>query len=213
MVYLADLGSLNGTRSTDNRGYGAGEPAARRRICFAGLCYQIEILGAAARQASQRSRQRRSLLVLKPQDPKARSSRSSSTSFPFLVNKRSEVFARYGERWPTSSSTCRAAMRTSSCERQPVYRGSRQHQRHLRRRRTPRRTRPPARQRRRGRLRRRLFRLSRGTGIRDTEAPQQRLDATHVATTSGHRGRHSDDLRHLGQLVPGHLLRRRRQRR
>jgi pSer/pThr/pTyr-binding forkhead associated (FHA) protein len=101
VVYLADLGSLNGT--TVN-GQAVGkipvklQPGAE--VCFAGLCYQIEILGAAAKRVSQRSGAVPVMLVLKPENPGSPLEPIVVSQFPFLVNKKSEVFARYSEQLP-----------------------------------------------------------------------------------------------------------------
>jgi pSer/pThr/pTyr-binding forkhead associated (FHA) protein len=101
VVYLADLGSLNGT--TVN-GQAVGkipvklQPGAE--VCFAGLCYQIEILGAAAKRVSQRSGAAPVMLVLKPVTPESPLEPIVVSQFPFLVNKNSEVFARYSEQLP-----------------------------------------------------------------------------------------------------------------
>lgn len=101
VVYLADLGSLNGT--TVN-GQAVGkipvklQPGAE--VCFAGLCYQIEILGAAAKRVSQRSGAAPVMLVLKPETPESPLEPIVVSQFPFLVNKNSEVFARYSEQLP-----------------------------------------------------------------------------------------------------------------
>jgi pSer/pThr/pTyr-binding forkhead associated (FHA) protein len=101
VVYLADLGSLNGT--TVN-----GQAVDKIPIklqpgdeaCFAGLCYQIEILGAAAKRVSQSGRAAPVMLVLKPEHPENRLEPIVVSQFPFLVNKKSEVFARYSEQLP-----------------------------------------------------------------------------------------------------------------
>jgi pSer/pThr/pTyr-binding forkhead associated (FHA) protein len=101
VVYLADLGSLNGT--TVN-GQAVGnipvklQPGAE--VCFAGLCYQIEILGAAAMRVSQRSGAAPVMLVLKPENRQSPIEPIVVSQFPFLVNKKSEVFARYSEQLP-----------------------------------------------------------------------------------------------------------------
>ncbi len=101
VIYLADLGSLNGT-TVDGQAVGTAPVILRAgaEICFAGLCYQVEILGAAASQALQHSDRTLVALVLKPQDPGSGLEPIVVSEFPFLINKRDEVFARYGERWP-----------------------------------------------------------------------------------------------------------------
>jgi pSer/pThr/pTyr-binding forkhead associated (FHA) protein len=101
VVYLADLGSLNGT--TVN-----GQPVDKKpiklqpgaEVCFAGLCYQIEILGAAAKRVPQRSGSASVMLVLKPENPESPLEPIVISQFPFLVNKKSEVFARYTRQLP-----------------------------------------------------------------------------------------------------------------
>jgi len=101
VVYLADLGSLNGT--TVN-GQAVGKIPVKLQpgdeVCFAGLCYQIEILGAAAKRVSQRSGTAPVMLVLKPKTPESPLEPIVVSQFPFLVNKNSEVFARYSEQLP-----------------------------------------------------------------------------------------------------------------
>jgi pSer/pThr/pTyr-binding forkhead associated (FHA) protein len=101
MVYLADLGSLNGTRVN---GQAVDKIPVRLRpgaeVCFAGLCYQIEILGAAVKRESQGGRAAPAMLVLKPEHPESPLEPIVINQFPFLVNKKSEVFARYSEQLP-----------------------------------------------------------------------------------------------------------------
>lgn len=100
-VYLADIGSLNGTTAN-------GEAVDKipvklqsgSEVCFAGLCYQVEILGPADRGASQHSAAVPATLVLKPENPDAGLEPIVVSKFPFLVNKKSEVFARYAECLP-----------------------------------------------------------------------------------------------------------------
>ena len=116
VVYLADLGSLNGTtvngRAVDKIPVKL-QPGAE--VCFAGLCYQIEILGAAAKQVSQRSGAVPVMLVLKPEHPECALEPVVVSQFPFLVNKKSEVFARYASGCPIRSSISRVVTRISSC--------------------------------------------------------------------------------------------------
>jgi pSer/pThr/pTyr-binding forkhead associated (FHA) protein len=101
VVYLADLGSLNGTtvngQAVDKIPVKL-QPGAE--VCFAGLCYQIDILGAAAKRVSKRSGAVPVMLVLKPEHPEIALEPVVVSQFPFLVNKKSEVFARYAERLP-----------------------------------------------------------------------------------------------------------------
>jgi len=101
VVYLADLGSLNGTTvngQTVEKIPVRLQPGAE--VCFAGLCYQIEILGAAAKRESQQNRAVPVRLVLKPEHPESPLEPIVISQFPFLVNKKSEVFARYSDLLP-----------------------------------------------------------------------------------------------------------------
>jgi pSer/pThr/pTyr-binding forkhead associated (FHA) protein len=98
VVYLADLGSLNGT--TVNGQAVEKIPVKLQsgaEVCFAALCYQIEILGPAPRRVPPRSGIAPAMLVLKPEHPEGLLEPIVVSRFPFLVNKKSEVFARYGE--------------------------------------------------------------------------------------------------------------------
>jgi pSer/pThr/pTyr-binding forkhead associated (FHA) protein len=100
-VYLADLGSLNGT--TVNGQHVDKIPVKLRpgdELCFAGLCYQAEILGAAATQGAQAPLAAPLQLVLKPNHASGLLEPIVVSQFPFLVNKKSEVFSRYSERLP-----------------------------------------------------------------------------------------------------------------
>jgi pSer/pThr/pTyr-binding forkhead associated (FHA) protein len=101
VVYLADLGSLNGTtvngQAVDKIPIRL-QPGAE--VCFAGLCYQIEILGAAAKRVSQGSQAAPVMLVLRPENPESGLEPIVVSQFPFLVNKKSEVFARYSGQLP-----------------------------------------------------------------------------------------------------------------
>jgi pSer/pThr/pTyr-binding forkhead associated (FHA) protein len=101
VVYLADLGSLNGTtvngQAVDKIPIRL-QPGAE--VCFAGLCYQIEILGAVAKRVSPRSGAAPVMLVMKPEIPESPLEPIVISQFPFLVNKKSEVFARYSGQLP-----------------------------------------------------------------------------------------------------------------
>ncbi|MGD8616573.1 MAG: FHA domain-containing protein, partial [Gammaproteobacteria bacterium] len=98
VVYLADLGSLNGT--TVN-----GRPvdkvpvklSAGDELCFAGLCFQAEILGVAASQPA-RPAASPVKLILRPENPDYDLEPIVISQFPFLVNKKSQVFTRYLDR-------------------------------------------------------------------------------------------------------------------
>jgi pSer/pThr/pTyr-binding forkhead associated (FHA) protein len=101
VVYLADLGSLNGTTVNGRRVDKIPvklQPGAE--ICFAGLCYQAEILGAAAARVAQPRAVAPAMLVLKPEHPEPGLEPIVISQFPFLVSKKSEVFDRYAARLP-----------------------------------------------------------------------------------------------------------------
>jgi len=107
IVYIADLGSLNGTIVNGARVDTL--PLRLQRddeICFtAKLCYQIEILGAAAnRSADMQGSQHPVQLVLTPQKQQTVLEPIVVTQFPFLVNKASDVFSRYRETLPDEVS-------------------------------------------------------------------------------------------------------------
>ena len=101
VVYLADLGSLNGTTVNGQR---VDKIPVKLRpgdeLCFAGLCYQAELLGAAAKQGSAAPVAAPLQLLLKPEDGGGLLEPVVISQFPFLVNKKSEVFSRYSERLP-----------------------------------------------------------------------------------------------------------------
>ncbi len=108
VVYIADLGSLNGTTVNGSRVDSL--PVRLQRddeICFTGyLCYQIEILGAAANRSAgvHGSKQPPVKLILIPQKQQTVLEPIVVTQFPFLVNKASEVFSRYRETLPEEAS-------------------------------------------------------------------------------------------------------------
>jgi pSer/pThr/pTyr-binding forkhead associated (FHA) protein len=97
IVYIADLGSLNGTtvngQSVDSL------PVRLQRgdeICFTGyLCYQIEILGAAAKRQIEKAPSPPIQLILHPHSSQSPLEPIVVTQFPFLINKASDVFCRY----------------------------------------------------------------------------------------------------------------------
>jgi len=99
-VYIIDLGSLNGTTVNGQRI--EKQPVRLQRddeICFAGhLCYQSEILGMAASRALPATPPPPVHLILLPENPRLEPIVVSG--FPFLVNKVSEVFARYRDSFP-----------------------------------------------------------------------------------------------------------------
>src|SRR5690606_28195602 len=66
-IYLADLGSLNGT-TVEGRPVDKAPVELRpgAEICFAKLCYQVEILGSAANQPLLSSGPALTALVLMP---------------------------------------------------------------------------------------------------------------------------------------------------
>ena len=100
-VYLADLGSLNGT-SINGSNLDSQPVALQRgdRICFTDLCYEIELLGASSRQAPESGAQPPVQLVLVPERQKAVLEPIAVTRFPFLISKASDVFSRYREPLP-----------------------------------------------------------------------------------------------------------------
>lgn len=104
-VYIADLGSLNGT--TVNGASLDSLPVKLQRgdeICFTGhLCYQIEILGAAASQSSEEAIPSAVQLILTPVEQASILEPIVVTQFPFLVNKSSDVFSRYRNSLPEES--------------------------------------------------------------------------------------------------------------
>jgi predicted component of type VI protein secretion system len=96
IVYLADLGSLNGT-AVDGRRVGK-TPVQLHcgdEICFAGLCYQIEILRAVPSRIVEERVSPPLRLVLRPDNPQLSLEPIVVTEFPFLISKTSDVFARY----------------------------------------------------------------------------------------------------------------------
>lgn len=98
-VYLADLGSLNGTSVGGRRVDRI--PARLQRgdeICFAALCYQIEILGASGTRVVDIPSEPPLRLILRPEKSELALEPIVVTEFPFLINKNSAVFARYKER-------------------------------------------------------------------------------------------------------------------
>jgi len=95
-IYVADLGSTNGTllnaKPVDK------EPQVVRsgdRISFGGLAYTIEIVGATGQTASAPLR-----LVLTPERNTDVLESIVVLRFPFLINKYSDTFARYKEVLP-----------------------------------------------------------------------------------------------------------------
>jgi pSer/pThr/pTyr-binding forkhead associated (FHA) protein len=99
VVYLADLGSLNGT--TVN-----GRPVDKvpvkltpgDELCFAGLCYQVEILGVAGPPSPRVPKAPAVKLILRPESQEQGLEPIVVSQFPFLVNKKSQVFTRYLDR-------------------------------------------------------------------------------------------------------------------
>ena len=106
IVYIADLGSLNGT--TVNGQSVETLPVRLQRgdeICFTGyLCYQIEILGAAAKRPLERADSPLIQLILHTASQQPQLEPIVVTQFPFLVNKASDVFSRYRETLPKEVS-------------------------------------------------------------------------------------------------------------
>jgi pSer/pThr/pTyr-binding forkhead associated (FHA) protein len=105
-VYIADLGSLNGT--TVNGQTVETLPVRLQRgdeICFTGyLCYQIEILGAAANRSAERTAALSIQLILHPDRRQPQLEPIVVTQFPFLINKASDVFTRYKDTLPKEVS-------------------------------------------------------------------------------------------------------------
>ena len=105
VVYIADMGSLNGTAVNGQRVDTLPVRLQRGdRICFNDLCYQIEILGAASKQAVEQTAVPPVQLVLVPEQQKMKLEPIVVTRFPFLVNKASDVFSRYRETLPEEVS-------------------------------------------------------------------------------------------------------------
>lgn len=105
-VYIADLGSLNGT--TVNGENVDSLPVKLQRgdeICFTGhLCYQIEILGAVANRAVEAGAAPPVKVILTPEKQREILEPIVVTQFPFLINKTSDVFSRYSETLPKEVS-------------------------------------------------------------------------------------------------------------
>lgn len=106
VVYITDLGSLNGT--TVNAASVDSLPLRLKRgdqICFTGsLCYEIEILGAAANRPVDEPAALPVQVVLTPQHQQLGLEPIVITRFPFLVNKASDVFSRYKDALPKEIS-------------------------------------------------------------------------------------------------------------
>ncbi|MFA7388373.1 MAG: FHA domain-containing protein [Thiohalobacteraceae bacterium] len=105
VVYLADLGSLNGT-SVGGHPVGK-EPVSVHRgdeICFAGLCYQAEIVDVTATRGEPGPASPPLRLILWPENPQVSLEPIVVTEFPFLINKASDVFARYKDQLPADVS-------------------------------------------------------------------------------------------------------------
>jgi pSer/pThr/pTyr-binding forkhead associated (FHA) protein len=101
LVYIADLGSLNGT--TVNGGSVEKIPVRLQsgdELCVTGLCYQVEILGTVAHRELEEPASPPVRLVLVPAHPGAGIEPIVVSQFPFLVNKTSEVFERYKDTLP-----------------------------------------------------------------------------------------------------------------
>jgi pSer/pThr/pTyr-binding forkhead associated (FHA) protein len=103
IVYIADLGSLNGTtvngKSVDST------PVRLKRgdeICFTSyLCYRIDILGVSASIEAKEPATPHVQLVLKPQKHQLLLEPIVVSRFPFLINKTSDVFSRYKDSLPS----------------------------------------------------------------------------------------------------------------
>jgi pSer/pThr/pTyr-binding forkhead associated (FHA) protein len=105
VVYVTDLASLNGT-SVNGESVGTLPVRLQRgdRICFTDLCYQIEILGSAARSPAEQPEAPPVQLILVPEKQKMTLEPIVVTRFPFLVNKASDVFSRYRRTLPEEVS-------------------------------------------------------------------------------------------------------------
>ena len=105
VVYIADLGSLNGT--TVNESSVDSLPLRLGRgdhICFTGeLCYEIEILGATVNRPADEPAVPVQV-VLTPEHAHLGLEPIVITQFPFLVNKSSDVFTRYKDSLPKEIS-------------------------------------------------------------------------------------------------------------
>ncbi len=105
IIYLVDLGSLNGT-TVSGRRVGK-EPQRLQRgdeICFAGLCFQAELLDATASYSDKSAINPPTRLILWSENPQLSLEPIVITEFPFLINKESDVFARYQEQLPKDVS-------------------------------------------------------------------------------------------------------------
>ena len=106
IVYIVDLGSLNGT--TVNGQSVETVPVRLQRgdeICLTGsLCYQIEILGASSNRPLKHAPSPLPQLILHPDGQQALLEPIVVTQFPFLINKASDVFSRYKDTLPKEVS-------------------------------------------------------------------------------------------------------------
>lgn len=106
VVYITDMGSLNGT-SVNGRTVDTLPVRLQRgdQICFTDLCYQIEILGSgAARQPAALPATPPVQLILVPEKQQMKLEPIVVTQFPFLINKASDVFSRYRDSLPEEVS-------------------------------------------------------------------------------------------------------------
>lgn len=102
-VFLADVGSLNGT--THNGQRVAEQPVRLQphdEICFAGrLCYQLHILGQGAGGDVQPTRSPAPLrLTLIPTVRDGSLDSIVVTEFPFLIGRKADAFTKYRDRYP-----------------------------------------------------------------------------------------------------------------
>ena len=106
IVYIVDLGSLNGT--TVNGQSVETVPVKLQRgdeICLTGsLCYQIEILGASSNRPLKHAPSLLPQLILHPDGQQPLLEPIVVTQFPFLINKASDVFSRYKDTLPKEVS-------------------------------------------------------------------------------------------------------------
>ena len=102
-IYVADLGSLNGTRCNDTAVKNVPQEINDGdTLSFGGLEYQVSIV-ARPEVATQRT-ESAIRLVLTPEYLKDSLEPIVISSFPFLVNKHSDVFERYKDSLPEQLS-------------------------------------------------------------------------------------------------------------
>jgi pSer/pThr/pTyr-binding forkhead associated (FHA) protein len=100
LVYIADMGSSNGTTLNNHRVHDKPERVHQGdELCFAdALVYKIEIKGA--QEPSHASESVAIELVLEPTKTDLGIEPIVVTRFPFLISKSDDAFSRYKERFP-----------------------------------------------------------------------------------------------------------------